>query len=477
MNPLQKFNELNQLFSLDFTEGTRQSSIGVEFTDNFVYKAKTNFVNGSVGNATNESTGLNSVTSSIYDTLQYGYTRVFCNKSKVRGISIDAGISYYGSDSPTMVRNINLDASFLKQFPSLKKFYFRHYGYSRDFPSLTGKVTGDWSAGFSPDMEYFDMPTVDYPNTTASFNLNNIPGNSKLLYLALGGYAPSAINSNMTVSGDLSHIPTFCTKVILGADRAGTTNTVSGVIPSWVNYFVRTGRNTIAGDLSNISNDLQYITLTGLNVLEGNLKDFPLCTNFNVQGNNKIGGNIKSMPLCETFTVIGNNKISGTIPALPSIKTINILGNNELTSIIPTMLKLTSITIGGNSNTISGTSNQPVCTTFQISGTSHNISGDFLQNLPAVTVVYISSKNAPVTYTKKKWAASMIRVAIQASNTLTTAMVDQLLIDLAETTWSTTGTNNTITISGTSGARSNNPTINKAVQDLVDKHVTVVTNK
>jgi hypothetical protein len=139
MNPIQQFNELNQQFSLDFTEGTRQGSIGLEFTNNSIYKAKANFVDGSVSNSiTNTFNGQSSAVNSTYNSVQYGHTRIFCNKAQITGLSIDLGISASTND-PSNARNIIIDSKFLKQFPRLKKFYFRLYAYNSSYTYLKGK--------------------------------------------------------------------------------------------------------------------------------------------------------------------------------------------------------------------------------------------------------------------------------------------------------------------------------------------------
>lgn len=440
MNPIQQFNELNQQFSLDFTEGTRQGSIGLEFTNNSIYKAKANFVDGSVSNSiTNTFNGQSSAVNSTYNTVQYGHTRIFCNKAQITGLSIDLGISASTND-PSNARNIIIDSKFLKQFPRLKKFYFRHYAYNNSYTYLKGKVTGDWSDNFSPEMEYFEMSSVDYPNSTASFNLNNIPGNSKLQYLALGGYAPAAANSNVTVSGDLNHIPTSCTTVILGSDRSGTTNSVSGMIPNWVTYFSRIGRNTITADVNQLNDNLQYLSVSGNNSLSGNLKSFPLCTVFSVQGNNTISGTIQIMPVCTYFSVMGSNcKISGLLNNdinLPNAETINVTGINMLSGVIKTSSKITTLNIAGN-NQIEGLELLSNCISFTLQG-NNTISGNPFQYLPKARTIVIQGNNRINTYTSRTYP-TMSRFILQGLAELDQAKVDMLLKDLSEAEWASSG--------------------------------------
>jgi len=455
MNPIQQFNEANNCFYLDFTGGTFNESIGVTFSDNSVYKAKSNGVSNAVKNATTifPATIDGRITNSAS-----GYSRIFCNKSQVTGISIDLGIS--GAGGAIDYRNINLDASFMKQFPKLKKFYFKHYAYSRNEPYLNGKVTGDWAENLPTDLEILNLEAIDYPNSNATFDINNISAGSKLKEVVFANFTSTVLNSYLTVNGDLSKIPASCNKLMLGGDRTSAgTNNVTGAIPAWVEEFSRIGRNNINQNLSTLNpyirhlslegsnvlsgsipstwyNSLKYLRVLGNNIISGTIPSMSLCTNIYVAGKNELSGSIPSLPICTSFFVQGNNSLSGEIKNdenLPLVIDIDISGLNEVSGTIESSSKLETVTISGN-NTISGLGLLPKCVRFSVSGKNF-ITGNPFQYLPMAKSISITGLNKINNYVSKNFPADMSLINISGRAALTQSMVDQLLSDLANTTW------------------------------------------
>jgi len=470
MNPIQQFNELNQQFSLDFTEGTFNESIGVEFTDNNIYKAKSNGV----------LNGAKDVTRLYPETVDgrlsnkaYGYERVFCNKSQITGISINLGISGAGGDPIVDPRNIILDASFLSQFPRLKNFYFNHYNYGRNNPDvITGRLTGEWANKLPSNLEKFEINNADYPNTTASFDLSLISSTSKLKEIKINSGIAVATGT-FTIRGDLSKIPNTCETVILSMDRPNSTvsDVVTGFIPSWVKTFVRTGRNTIVQNLSTLNSVMKYLSvegnnelsgsipaswsnsltnlrILGNNIISGSIPSLSLCNGFYLVGKNNISGSIPSLPVCTYFLVQGNNTLSGDINNdinLPNVGTINITGSNSLSGTIKTSEKITYISIAGN-NTIDKIESLPNCTSFYVGG-KNRISGNPFLNLPKAALINIAGQNIINVYSKQGFANNMSLFSLTGNAELNQSMVDQLLVDLNEANWSPNG-QKTIIIKG-----------------------------
>ena len=475
MNPIQQFNEANNCFYLDFTGGTFNESIGITFTDNNIYKAK---FNGIVNNVKNATTIFPSTIDGRIINGASGYARIFCNKSQVTGISIQLGISGAGQEIIKDARNINLDASFLKQFPKLKQFFFSHYAYSRNEASLTGKITGDWAANLSPDIEILNLEAIDYPNSTATFNLNNIPAESKLKEVIFYRGTSVVLSSYLAVSGNVSNIPTSCRKLMLGGDRFNiTTNNITGAIPVWVEEFSRIGRNTIDQNLSTLNpyirhlslegsnvlsgfippswtNSLNYLKILGKNTISGIIPSLSLCSNIHIEGNNTLSGSIPVLSSCKVLTIRGNNNMSGSIDidtCLPSIDTLIIAGNNTISGVVKTTDKKFSVAITGN-NTISAIESLPNCTSFIMSG-KNSLTGNIFSLIPSATTINITGNNTLNDYSAQFFKANMSYVNIAGRAALTQPMVDQLLTDLAATSWLSNGTK-VISIKGSCAAPS-----------------------
>ena len=126
------------------------------------------------------------------------------------------------------------------------------------------------------------------------------------------------------------------------------------------------------------------------------------------------------------------------------------------------------------SNTVSGSlSDLPSGLTYFNCQGSNTVSGS-LSDLPSgVTYFYCTGSNTISGYTTRTWAASMnyINFVPTGSGGLTSAEIDQLLADLADTTWTST---KTITLTGTNAPRTTGS--NADVATLTGLGVTTTTN-
>lgn len=153
--------------------------------------------------------------------------------------------------------------------------------------------------------------------------------------------------------------------------------------------------------------------------------------------------------------VYGNNTISGDIANAPSgLTTLYLFGSNTLSGdIADAPSGLMSMWVRGSSNTLSGD----------------------IANAPSgLTSLYLTGSSTLSDYTSgRNWAGNMNYVVSlpTAGNGLSSTEVDNLLIDLADTTW--TG-GKVIDLSGENDPRTANSDI--AVQDLQAMDVTVTTN-
>ena len=176
---------------------------------------------------------------------------------------------------------------------------------------------------------------------------------------------------------------------------------LSGV-PSAVIILQVFGWCDVTGALSDLPSTLTQLTITG-GTITGTLTDLPnTLISLDIESNSgNITGNISDLPSSmEDFTIKSGTSVSGNLSSLPST--------------------LISLWIDGN-NTITGD----------------------LSSLPSEVVsVVLGGDNTVSNYTGgRSWAADMTRVTIDqaASYGFSSNEVDNLLIDLADTTWPSGG--------------------------------------
>jgi len=371
----------------------------------------------------------------------------------------------------------------------------------------------------SPNLLYFSS----YAGGTITGSVTDIGGVCEIF----------SLNQTTTFSGNISDIPTSMKQFQVGGSNTLTgditnlqegltffsvtgNNTISGDIvnlPSTLATISVFGNNTITGDIANFSSVLTNITIGGLNTISGDIQDIKsTVTNINIAGNSTIGGDLDYWPsdsvianmtiagsntitggfttLPDTlryFSISGVNTINGLVEDIPALTTyINIIGNNTVggsLNNLPSDSTLVTLIILGN-NTITGDiaflSNS--VTTIYLSG-GNTIYGD-LNDLPAnILYIQLLGDNAISNYTPpsggrtwKSLALSSTAFNFQPASAggLSSAEVDELIIDLDTSTTSSSATAKTIYITGSNEPRTS--ASDAAVASLLAHNITVVTN-
>lgn len=328
-----------------------------------------------------------------------------------------------------------------------------------------------------------NFSTVDpWPLTTFSIQGNNqITG--EIDYLQFLPFLDNFfLYGKNTVSGDISYLPGLLTDVGIQGNNQITGDIAN--LPSNLDYMFFSGRNTTYGDIASLPSSLAYYYNSGSNSVTGDIQYLSTTmSTFYCLGRNTIYGNISTLkPNLSIFTVGGLNTITGDISSFSSLTNLNILNiggvNNTVYGDIQHLpASLESISFNGSS--ISGTISSldtPILKTFILSSTN-SISGNISDTPSTLTYLDIRRCTNKLSYTGKVWPENMVRINLQPTNGngLTTAEVDQIIIDLSNiTTWSTSTTGKYVYIAGHNQPRS--PLSATAVSILVSKSVTVTTN-
>ena len=272
------------------------------------------------------------------------------------------------------------------------------------------------------------------------------------------------------ISGNCSNLPSSLREInTVQNDLFGNVNQ----LPSSLDIAVIQGSNTLSGLTSGIPRTTTFFDLWGTNRVSGDISLIPTgLTYFRLQGSNTVNGNINGLSgitKITTFIIAGNNTISGNTSLLPvSLQSIGLGGSNTVrtnTSQLPVDLKsvafssgvitsgntsnlpagLTSFNLFSTSNTISGTTlGLPrSLTSLTIRGTgvngSNRISGSISDLPPNATSIEIQGLNTITGYTSgRTWAPNMNRLFVLSNDStifFTPTNTDNILIDLANTTW------------------------------------------
>jgi hypothetical protein len=287
------------------------------------------------------------------------------------------------------------------------------------------------------------------------YGINTLTGDIAGLDYASPVLSQIYIVGNNTISGDISDIPSS----IVVIDIEGG-NTISGT--NWSNTVVNayiTGSNTISSNITNLPSSIAYFTCAGVNTISGDLGSLPISTiTFNVTGNNTITGDVKNLQEgLLIFIVEGTNTITGAISDLPA--------------------SLTDIRVGGQ-NTISGAISDFQANMMAIVlGGKNTLSGD-IDDMPSnVYIFQITGNNTIDTYTLGHTFRSLFEYLICvpiAGGGLSSAEVDNLLIDFNSDVVTITFLTPAVTLTGTNAART--AASNAAVASLITKNYVVTTN-
>lgn len=533
MNIIEQYDANNVYYPINCVDSNNLVNVTfVSFDDN-IYKTKIDCGDGTSVNASSSASMYNK----NYLTLFNGKIKIYNNPLKIKQVNINLGISNYTVDNPTgVIKNYEINPNILDYFLNCERLFFNHYCYGSNNTSIwKGKVTGEWAVKCGNKLKSLDLRNCDYPNSDPTFNLDLIPSDSVLEYLNLGnGFIVN--NGLVTISGSLNNLPSSCKVALLATDKTGTNNTITGVLPNQIEEFERRGRNTITGNLNDVTSELRHLRIEGLNTLSGSL-NFPQLTYLYVTGNNTITGNISNLnPNITYLLIVGNNTISGNIPGnYQNLGSLNISGSNTLTGIFPVlngllnctitgmntltgMLNLpnvTAINIGGNNtisnlnlpeinsltlggqNTVSGdltgkinpniksltvSGNNTISSisgsfnsllSFYVSG-NNALTGNILSKIPNAQSITLSGQNTVNAYSTKSYPSTMNNIDLTGQAALTSAMVDQIFIDLDRDTITWNGVKR-ITIKGNSQPPSS-ASLAARSNLITNKGVTIITN-
>jgi|GEM_PF-2705655 len=493
MNVIEQYDANNNYYPIFCNDSSQLAGVVFGTVDNNIYKTKVDWGDSTTSNQT-KGTGITKNYSPNYT----GRIKVYNNRLKVTNLLFRLLITPIDS---VVSKNLDIDSSILDYFPNTETIEFNHYAYNSVDPKLKGKVTGEWASKCGNKLKILNLGACDYPSTNATFNFSLIPANSVLQELYLGNLynVPNAqviISGSVSnlpatckiahLGGDRSSTSNTVSGVIPNTveefSRIGR-NTISGNIanlnPNLIELNVQ-GSNTLTGMLVQFSKCLSF-QVSGNNTISGNLSNLSSVTNtISIAGQNTISGSIPANLVCSRLVISGLSNLTGNIPVLSSITNeFNIQGGNTLTGVV-NLPNCTSVTLGGQ-NTVSSLNLPKVLnisivgqnkvsgdlysqvnpllsgsliiggqnTVSSISGiftkativniTGNNtISGDFLNKFPVAVVMFIIGNNTVNAYTSRSYSGLIMQgINIQGLATLTTAMVDQIFIDLARdvTTW------------------------------------------
>ena len=232
-------------------------------------------------------------------------------------------------------------------------------------------------------------------------------------------YASAVGVRNVRILAASAAVLTKFTMNVAGANIGGVLS-----MPSGMTYLQVTGANTFSGALT-LPPAMTYFSCTGANTLSGSLSMPATLTSFRCEGSHTLSGSPTFHAGLVTFQVYGNNTLSGSL-SLPST--------------------MTFFACSGV-NTLSGTLTTP----------------------PAMTYFWCTGSNTVSGYTSSAKASNQQTFYLVGQNTLTSAMVDQILIDLATAggTWSS----GNITIQG--NAQDRTSASDAAITTLLGKGVTI----
>ena len=176
-----------------------------------------------------------------------------------------------------------------------------------------------------------------------NFAVSDLPASVTNLFIASGNVSGSIgdfsanistieVRNNNTISGDISTAPNQITTLYVSGN-----NTISGDIanmPTSCNYLYITGNNTLSGDIANVNSNTSYLLIWGNNTLSGDVSTLPsTLTNFWIIGNNTITGDISTAPSgLVSYSLDGLNTLYGDVANIPASVTYFSMGGNNTIS-------------------------------------------------------------------------------------------------------------------------------------------------
>jgi hypothetical protein len=264
---------------------------------------------------------------------------------------------------------------------------------------------------------------------------------------------------NQQTTGGLFSTTTGQTVTIYWGD--GTSNNYTGSSVAWTHTYATYSGVTYNCKMTNASALTRFTNTTGAGTgISFDIKDLPRAvTIFQVSANNIISGSSPDLPSgLTTFQLYGANTISGSVLYFATtITTLDYYHSNPTCELTGTM------------------SGFPASLTFLAFNANTGITGSIATIGDACSYFSFIRNAARATYSTSAWPTTMNRVYYNTTtgNGLTSAEVDQWLIDLAAycTTW--TGSKS-VWLAGYNAARTSASDAARAT--LIARGVTVTTN-
>jgi hypothetical protein len=309
------------------------------------------------------------------------------------------------------------------------------------------------------------------PDTITSLNVygvSTIGGDISGLPLSL---IDCYIYGANTIDGDLDDLPVALSPILKNIEILGQ-NEIAGDIDNFTGYSVIQtirieGLNTVTGDISSISGltTLIRFNILGKNRILGNLSSLVALTSlqtFYVDNDdtylipgvvgNEITGNISNIPSSVKTFILGKyNTVDGNLSSVPSgIQTFDVRqvfgggGASGITgslSSITSRLSLNLFRLEGKHNVSGNITDLPANLTIFVLGTPYStISGD-LSDLPSSIINFklegLTGATTLTYTTPRTWATNMraVDMLLTGSGVPDLVGLDDLIIDLAATTW------------------------------------------
>lgn len=336
------------------------------------------------------------------------------------------------------------------------------------------------------------------PSTLTRFGVpdtnSSITGNITNLPLGLTVFQLYGSISAQTITGDLGTClnsrPSITDFRIRGANTISCdfANFSPEIGASGASIELR-GNSTVSGNINQITSNVKSIQLISSFSLSGNIADIPSgMTSWYIAGANSqiITGDISSLASKQLVSFLINSMTNHTVTGnLSSIN--NTLGNLNVTygsiygsiSSLATKTSLTGLQLVGGTGIITGdvTTVGPYIRSLYVSGANVALTGDIGLMPPLISTLILNS--GKFSYTSPRvWPSTMGRVIIYSTPGfgLTTAQVDNILIDLAQysTNWTNPLTSRRIDL--TSGNSPRSAASDAAKATLEGRGVTVLTN-
>ncbi len=140
------------------------------------------------------------------------------------------------------------------------------------------------------------------------------------------------------ITGNISELPDKLERFVSYGVSGNIITGNIGELPEGLVHFVCYGRNTVTGDVGDLPRGLENFVCVGANTVSGNVADLPRGLHvFACHGNNTIGGNIADLPEgLSRMRLLGYNFVSGDLAELPGgIVSLRLGGFNTVSGYSP----------------------------------------------------------------------------------------------------------------------------------------------